>query len=121
MRLATTLLVSMALTGCEVNLNTEGLSARELKTFKVTGLAELSLNTFDGAIELHSWDKNEIEVEVEKRAMEQTLLDEIKVDAQQQGDKLTIKVTGPERSDHHGVTIGVHVSPTARLRVAVPR
>ena len=69
MRLATILLVSTTLAGCEVNLNTEGLSARELKTFKVTGQAELSLNTFDGAIELHSWDKNEIEVEIEKRAM----------------------------------------------------
>src|SRR5829696_7751237 len=108
------------LAGCEVNLNTEGLSAREVKTFKVTGQAELVLDTFDGAIELHSWDRNEIEVEVEKRAMEQTLLDEIKVDAQQQGDKITIKVTGPRR-ERHGVTIGVNISPTARLRVAVPR
>lgn len=121
MRLATILLVSTALAGCEVNLNTEGLSARELKTFKVTGLAELSLDTFDGAIELHSWDKNEIEVEIEKRAMEQVLLDEIKVESQQQGDKVVVKVTGPRRSDHRGMTIGVHVSPTARLRVAVPR
>ena len=59
------------LAGCEVNLNTEGLSARELKTFKVTGQPEVVLDTFDGAIELHSWDRNEIEVEVEKRAMEQ--------------------------------------------------
>lgn len=121
MRLATILLVSTALAGCEVNLNTEGLSARELKTFKVTGLAELSLDTFDGAIELHSWDQNEIEVEIEKRAMEQVLLDEIKVESQQQGDKVVVKVTGPRRSDHRGMTIGVHVSPTARLRVAVPR
>jgi DUF4097 and DUF4098 domain-containing protein YvlB len=107
--------------GCEVNLNTEGLTAREVKTFKVTGMPELMLNTFDGAIELHSWDKNEIEVEVEKRAMEQGLLDEIKVEAQQQGDKITIKVTGPARPEHRGVTIGMHISPTARLRVAVPR
>jgi len=108
------------LAGCEVNLNTEGLSAREVKTFKITGQPEVVLDTFDGAIELHSWDRNEIEVEVEKRAMEQSLLDEIKVDAEQQGDKITIKVTGP-RSERHGVTIGVNISPTARLRVAVPR
>jgi DUF4097 and DUF4098 domain-containing protein YvlB len=121
MRLATILLVSTTLAGCEVNLNTEGLSARELKTFKVTGPAELSLNTFDGAIELHSWDKNEIEVEVEKRAMEQVQLDEIKVESQQQGDKIVVKVTGPARADRHNMTIGVHISPTARLRVAVPR
>jgi hypothetical protein len=108
------------LAGCEVNLNSEGLSAREVKTFKVTGQPELVIDTFDGAIELHSWDRNEIEVEVEKRAMEQTLLDEIKIDAQQQGDKIIVKVTGP-RNEHHGVTIGVNISPTARLRVAVPR
>ena len=61
--------------GCEVNLHTEGLSARETKTFKVTGQPQLVLDTFDGAIELHSWDRPEVEVEVEKRAMEQTLLD----------------------------------------------
>lgn len=107
--------------GCEVNLNTEGLSSRDVKTFTVTGQPEVVLDTFDGAIELHSWDRNEVEVEIEKRAMEQVLLDEIKVDAQQQGDKIIIKVTGPARNDRRGVTIGMHISPTARLRVAVPR
>jgi len=121
MKLATTLLVSATLlTGCELNLNTEGLSAREIKTFKVTGQAELVLDTWDGSIEVHSWDKNEIEVEIEKRAMEQSLLDEIKIEAEQNGDKITVKVTGPHYSER-GVTIGVHVSPTAKMRVAVPR
>ncbi len=121
MKVLTLLAAATLLAGCEVNLNTEGLSAREVKTFKVTGQPEIVLDTFDGAIELHSWDKNEVEVEVEKRAMEQALLDEIKVDAQQQGDKIILKVTGPSRPDHRGVTIGMHISPTARLRVAVPR
>ena len=117
---AAVLVSSMLLAGCEVNLNNEGLSAREVKTFKVSGQPELVLDTFDGSIELHSWDKNEIEVEIERRAMEQSLLDEIKIDAQQNGDKVTVKVTGPTRRDR-GVTIGVHVSPTARMRVVVPR
>jgi hypothetical protein len=122
MKFSTLLLVSTTvLAGCEVNLNSEGLSAREVKTFKVSGVAELSLDTFDGSIELHSWDRNEIEVEIEKRAMERVLLDEIKIDAQQQGDKVTLKVTGPTRMEHRGLTIGVNISPTARLRVAVPR
>ena len=76
----------------------EGLSAREIKTFKVTGQPELVLDTFDGAIELHSWDRHEVEVEIEKRAMEQALLDEIKVDDEQQGDVIIIKVTGPTRT-----------------------
>ena len=120
MKVLTLLAAATLAAGCEVNLNSEGLSAREVKTFKVTGQPELVLDTFDGAIELHSWDRNEIEVEVEKRAMEQVLLDEIKIDAQQQGDKITFKVTGPARR-HGGLTIGVNISPTARLRVAVPR
>jgi len=120
MKVLTLVAAAAVLAGCEVNLNTEGLSAREVKTFKVTGQPEVVLDTFDGSIEIHSWDRNENEVEVEKRAMEQTLLDEIKIDAQQEGDKIVVKVTGP-RADRHGVTIGIHISPTARLRVAVPK
>lgn len=113
-------LISVWFAGCEVNLNTEGLSARETRTFKVAGQPEVILDTFDGAIELHSWDRPEVEVEVEKRAMEQALLDDIKIETQQKGDTITVKVTGPSR-EFRGVTVGVHVSPTARLRVAVPR
>ncbi len=124
MRLTVTTCVLVATTvfaGCEVNLHTEGLSARETKTFKVTGQPQLVLDTFDGAIELHSWDRPEVEVEIEKRAMEQTLLDEITITSEQKGDVITLKVTGPTRQQFRGVTVGVHISPTARLRVAVPR
>ena len=112
---------STVFAACEVNLNTEGLSARETKTFTVKGLPNVVLDTFDGAIEIHSWDKPEVEVEIEKRAMEQALIDEIKVQTDQQGDVVTIKVTGPRRTEFRGVTIGMHISPTARLRVVVPR
>jgi putative adhesin len=115
------MVVTTALAGCEVNLSNEGFSARETKTFKVTGQPQLVLDTFDGAIELHSWDRPEVEVEIEKRAMEQTLLDEIKIETDQKGDVITLKVTGPTRTQFRGVTVGVHISPTARLRVAVPR
>lgn len=122
MRFAPALLVcAVVFAGCEVNLNTEGVSARETRTFKVTGAPELALDTFDGAIELHSWDRNEVEVEVERRAMEQDLLDQIKIDTQQQGDKVVVKITGPSPRGRHGVTFGVSFSPTARLRVVVPK
>jgi hypothetical protein len=109
------------LAGCEVNLNTEGLSARETLTFKVSGQPNVVLDTFDGAIEIHSWDKPEVEVEIERRAMEQALLDDIKVESSEKDGVVTVKVTGPSRGDFRGVTIGMHISPTARLRVAVPR
>ena len=107
--------------GCEVNLHTEGLSARETRTFKTTGQPDLVLDTFDGSIEVHSWDRAEIEVEIEKRAMEQSLVDQITIEAEQQGNHITLRVKGPADRERHGVTIGVNVSPSARLRVTVPR
>jgi DUF4097 and DUF4098 domain-containing protein YvlB len=121
MRFKAFLLACALSSACEVNLNTEGLSASETKTFKVAGQPDVILDTFDGAIELHSWDRPEVEVEIEKRAMEQALLDEIKIETQQKGDTVTVKVLGPDRSEYRGITVGVHISPTARLRVAVPR
>lgn len=114
-------LASVAAAACEVNLDTEGLSARETRSFKVTGKPTLVLDTWDGAIEVHSWDRNEVEVEIEKRAMDQALVDRMVVTAEQQGDRITVRVTGPSESGFRGVTLGVHYSPTARLRVAVPR
>lgn len=115
-------LAVLAFAGCEVNLNSEGVVSSETKRFAVSGVPELQLETFDGAIEVHSWDRDEVEVEVEKRAMEQRLVDAIKIDAQQDGQRITVRVTGPDESgERRGIQVGVSFSPSARLRVALPR
>jgi DUF4097 and DUF4098 domain-containing protein YvlB len=120
-RAAVLVACAAAAPACEVNLNTEGLTSKDTRTFAVTGRPDLTLETFDGAIEIHSWDRNEVEVEIEKRAMEQGLIDQMTVEAQQEGDRIVLRVKGPARRDSGGLTIGVHISPAARLRVAVPR
>jgi hypothetical protein len=120
-RTAVLVACAAAAPACEVNLNTEGVTSKDVRTYKVTGPPDLTLETFDGAIEIHSWDRTEVEVEIEKRAMDQSLIDQITVEAEQQGDKIVLRVKGPSRSDSGGFTIGMHVSPAARLRVAVPR
>jgi DUF4097 and DUF4098 domain-containing protein YvlB len=115
-------LAVLALAGCEVNLNSEGIVSRETKRFEVTGTPTVDLTTFDGAIEIHSWDRNEVEIEIEKRAMEQRLVDEMKVTAEQDGNRIVLKVTAPGRDDEfEGIQIGVNFGPSARLRVALPR
>jgi hypothetical protein len=112
----------LALAGCEVNLNSEGIVSRETKRFTVKANPEIQLETFDGSIEIHSWDRDEVEVEIEKRAMEQALVDDMQVTAEQEGNRIIVKVAEPRRSDRSGgVQIGVHFSPTARMRVALPR
>lgn len=115
------LLAAATLAGCEVNLNSEGIVAHEVKTFQVGGPTEIQLETFDGAIEVHSWDRNEVEIDIEKRAMEQSLVDQMRVTAEQQGDRIVVKVSGPSRREFEGIQVGVNFSPSARLRVAVPR
>lgn len=122
MRYAAVLLAALTLAGCEVNLNSEGIVSRDTRSFTVTGAPDLDLTTFTGSIEIHSWDRNEVEIEIEKRAMEQRLVDEMIVTADQQGNRITFKVAAPSGGDTFGgVQIGVHFSPSARLRVAVPR
>jgi DUF4097 and DUF4098 domain-containing protein YvlB len=122
MRYAFLVLAAATMTGCEVNLNSEGIVSRDTKKFTVTANPEIELDTFEGSIEIHSWDRDEVEVEIEKRAMEQRLVDEMQVTAEQNGNRIVVKVAQPSRSDSFdGVQIGVHFSPSARLRVVVPR
>ena len=120
-RLTALAAVALVLPACEVNLNTEGVTVREKRTFAVTGQPDVTLETFDGAIEIHSWDRNEVEVEIEKRGMEQALLDQMVIEEQHDGDRVVLRVKGPAAPERRGVTVGVHISPAARLLVAVPR
>lgn len=112
--------LAVASAGCEISLDSEGVTSTETKTFQVSGQPDVVLETFDGAIEIHSWDRDTIEVEIEKRAMEQDLLDQIEIVAEQEGDHVVVRVTGPP-SRELGIVVGSHVSPTALLRVALPR
>jgi DUF4097 and DUF4098 domain-containing protein YvlB len=122
MKYAALLLAAVVFSGCEVNLNSEGIVTRDTKKFTVTTNPQIELDTFEGAIEVHSWDRDEVEVEIEKRAMEQRLVDDMKVTAEQDGNRVVVKVGPPARGDSFdGVQIGVHFSPSARLRVVLPR
>lgn len=113
-------LATACASGCTINVNTEGANASETHTFEVTGTPTVNLDTFDGSIEVHSWDRPTVEVVVEKRAQDDGLLGQIKVEKQQDGNTITLRVVGPTES-REGIQIGVVLSPSARLRVAVPK
>jgi hypothetical protein len=114
-------LLALALSGCTVNVNTEGATASETHTFKVGASPKVTLDTFDGSIEVHSWDRAEVEVIVEKQAQDETLLQQIVVEQSQDGDTVTLRVRGPAGRGRDGIQIGVVYSPGAKLRVAVPK
>ncbi|MFN7978113.1 MAG: DUF4097 family beta strand repeat-containing protein [Vicinamibacterales bacterium] len=116
-------LVTLAagLAACTVNVNTEGATAQETHTFTVGSAPTISLETFDGAIEVHSWDRQEVEVVVEKQAQDDGLLQQIVVEKSQEGNQVTLRVKGPAGGGRDGIQIGITFSPSAKLRVALPK
>lgn len=104
--------------GCTVTVDSQGQIVHEEKRFTVKGTPSVSATTFDGSIQVQSWDNADVLVEIEKRGPTRAALDEIEVQASQNGDEITLEVRRPRRSVH---VFGLNVSPTARLVVWVPR
>jgi len=106
------------LTACRINVDNQGFIEREQKRFAVEGVVDLSLHTFDGAVEVRGWDRPEVVVEIEKRAEDKAAVDKITIIAEQAGKKIQIDVR------HSGtrtfVGIGSFTSPSARLIVNAP-
>lgn len=91
---------------------------RQEKRFATTGKPDVDLSTFDGSIEVRSWDRPEVLVVIEKRARDKTDADTIEVHAEQNGDKVTVDARVPKGEGHWN--IGWNNSRSARLIVSVP-
>jgi len=103
---------------CEITVDAGPYSVHEEKRFTVTGTPELSLTTFDGSVEIRSWDRPEVLIEIEKRAADKTLAEAIKVKAEQSGNAISVVVNKPDGGQP---AFGFKVSPTARIVASVPR
>ena len=68
---------------------------REEKHFAVAGKPDVSLSTFDGAIEIRPWDKAEVQVVIEKRGRNKEATDAIEVHAEANGNHIEVRVTTP--------------------------
>jgi DUF4097 and DUF4098 domain-containing protein YvlB len=106
------------MTACEITVDAGPYSVQEEKRFVVTGTPELSLTTFDGSVEIRSWDKAEVLVEIEKRAADKTMAEAIRVTAEQSGNTIVLHVRKP---DGLQPAFGFKVSPNARIVASVPR
>jgi len=104
-------------TGCVV-VDSKAHITREEKRFTVSGVPDLKLTTFDGAIEVRSGDAKTVIVEIEKRGPTQEGLDQLRVEAKQDGDKIEVEVKRPSKEV---VFFGIGSSPSAKLIVTMPR
>lgn len=105
--------------GCVVSVDSQGQIVREEKRFSVEGIPELSLKTFDGAIEIQSWDRPEVIVEIEKRGATREAVDSVVIESTQKGNRIELEAKRPRSETFSG--FGLHISTSAKFRVSVPR
>jgi DUF4097 and DUF4098 domain-containing protein YvlB len=113
------LTATLAATGCEVSVDSQGQVVREEKRFTTAGTPVVRVATFDGSIQIQSWDKPGILIEIEKRGPTKESIDSLQITTDQTGDTIELEVKRPASESFHG--FGFHRSPSARLMVSVPR
>lgn len=107
------------LSACSINVDNQGYIEREEKRFTVSGVADLNLTTFDGAIEVRGWDRNDVVVDIEKRGQDKDVVGKFTVIAEQKGNTITVDVRHSGGSTYIG--IGTFTSPSAKLIVSAPK
>ena len=112
------LCASLVSAGCMVTVDSSEYTAREEKRFELQGgVPEVTLVTFDGSMEIRSWDQAAVRVEIEKRGPNKEVAESIEVRAEQAGSTIRLEVKKPA-----GETAGfLRQSPSAKLIVQLPR
>ena len=120
-RLAALSLFALLLSGtaCMISVDAGQFTVREEKQFTVTGTPEVTLITFDGSMEIRSWDRPTVQVEIEKRAPDKASADAMEVRAEQSGNVIRLEVKKPPTID--GSRLGFNTSRSARIIATVPK
>jgi DUF4097 and DUF4098 domain-containing protein YvlB len=113
------ILLAVIAGGCTVTLDSQSQIAREEKRFTVAGRPIVQVTTFDGAIEIQSWDKPDVLVEIEKRGPTKEAVEGLEVRTSQDGNTIEVEVKKPAGQSFTGM--GFHGSASAKLVVSVPR
>src|SRR6266542_3205731 len=90
---------------------------RETKHFTTSGTPDLNLDTFDGGIEIRAWDKPDVEVVIEKRAVTKVAAATIEIRSDQRGNQVTVEAKVPKSN---GFGLHFNYSRSARLIVSAP-
>jgi DUF4097 and DUF4098 domain-containing protein YvlB len=111
--------LALASAACTVTVDSHSEIVRQEKRFTLEGRADVRVTTFDGSIEIQSWDKPDVVIEVEKRGPTKAALEELQIVSAQNGNIIELEVKKPREESFRG--IGLHRTAYARLIVNVPR
>ncbi|HYO90161.1 MAG TPA: DUF4097 family beta strand repeat-containing protein [Pyrinomonadaceae bacterium] len=67
------------------------LTERDSKSFPVSGTPRITVDTFDGMVNVRAWDKQEVSYTVAKRAADAENMQGIRISADQRGDEVIIR------------------------------
>jgi len=111
--------ILLAVSGCALNIDHEGYIEREEKRFAAESVVDLHLYTFDGEVEVRTWDRPEVLVVVEKRGQDAEAVGRIEVLAERTDDRIQVEARHPD-SGSVFIGIGHFTSPSARFIATVP-
>jgi len=95
----------------------ERFQAKETRTFTVSGAPRVTINTFDGRVTVHGWDKPEVTYTAIKGSHDEESLKDISIQAQQQGDAISIIAQNNEQ-ETGTVHFDVYVPRQSSLHVS---
>lgn len=105
--------------GCVVAVDSQSRIVREEKRFTISGTPTVRVTTFDGSIQIQSWDRPDVLIEIEKRGPSRESVDGLQITSEQRGDVVELEVKRPRRES--SFTVGFNRTASARLIVSVPR
>lgn len=111
--------LAISAAGCVINLDADQVIVRDEKTFKAGPGTELTLETFDGSIQVTSWDRPEVAVEIQKRGPDRETAAALEVKSSQEGTHIRVEAPQP-RVVHQVIGIGSS-SPSVSFVVRAPK
>ena len=112
--------IALALTATSCTVDGASIIVREERTFPVSGEPDVTIGTFDGAIRVRSWARDEVRVSIEKRGANQQEAESLEVATTQDGNQIRVEARSP-RLQRESIHIGRFGSPSVSLTVMVPR
>ena len=113
------LAVAAGSAACSIDVRGNEASTREEKRFTVSAAepVEMRLQTFDGAVVVRSWDRNEVLVEIERRAPDQSSAEALVVNQMQEGNRIVVEAPGEQNRN----TVSFGVGRSVSFTVTAPR
>ena len=94
------------------------MSAQETKTFSVSGSPRITVTTFDGQVKVHGWDKPEVTYTATKYAHDEDSLRQISIQAQQQGQAISVNAQCENGDSNGSVSLDVYVPRQSSVHVS---